>query len=118
VTLSKPGPLPATDRNKRAFGKFLEDVTTTGTSDPLPGIRLAMKQKPDVIYLLTDGDFPNNNAVLEEVRKLNADKKVKINTIAFVNDKDTDVDFVELLAKIAKESGGTFRKVAENELNP
>ena len=81
-------------------------------------LRVAMQQKPDVVYLLTDGDFPNNNAVLEEIRKLNAGtKKVKINTIAFVNEKDTDEDFKELLQKIATESGGAFRQVKEYELN-
>jgi hypothetical protein len=42
---------------------------------------------------------------------------VKINTIAFVNDKDTDTAFVTLLETIAKENGGTFKHVAENELN-
>lgn len=117
LTLSRAGPVPATAQNKRAGFKFLEDVTTTGTSDPIAGLRLAMKQKADVVYLLTDGDFPDNHAVLELVRKLNADKGVKIHTIAFVNDKDTDTDFIELLEKIAKENGGTFRKVAENELS-
>jgi hypothetical protein len=117
LVLNKDGMMMASQDNKRSAYKYLDDVTTTSTSDPLPALRVAFKQQPQLIYLLTDGDFPDNKAVLEEIRKLDKDKKVKVNTIAFVNDKDTDTDFIPLLQSIAKETGGTFKHVAENELN-
>jgi hypothetical protein len=110
----------ATPDFKRGASAFLEDVTTTSTSDPMPGLTVAFARQPDLIYLLTDGDFPDNDAVLKKVKELNKPgangKKAKINTIAFVNDKDTDVAFLKLLETIAADNGGTFIKVAENEL--
>ncbi len=107
-------PTPA---HKRNAYKFLDDVTTSGTTDPIPGLTLAFAQHPQLVYLLTDGDFPDNKAVKEKIKELNRDHKVKINTIAFVNNQDTDTDFKALLSDIAKESGGTYKYVAENELN-
>ena len=118
LAMNKGGLAAANPENKRQAYKFLDDVTTTSTSDPLPGLKIAFQNAPELMYILTDGDFPDNEAVLAEIRKLNAGpKKVKINTIAFVNDKDTDTAFVTLLETIAKENGGTFKHVAENELN-
>jgi hypothetical protein len=111
--------VPATPEAKKKAAEFLEGVTTTGSTDPLPGIRGAFKANPDLIYLLTDGDFPDNDAILKLTRDLNSDRnpKVRINTIAFVGDGDSDVVFFALLKTIAKESGGTFRLVKESELN-
>jgi hypothetical protein len=46
-------------------------------------LRLALSQKPKLIYLLTDGAFDDNDLVVAELRKMNAAKKTRINTIAF-----------------------------------
>ena len=116
LALNEARPVPATVPNKRRLYKFLEDVVTSGTSDPLPALRLAFDQQPDLIYVLTDGDFPNNNAVLESVRRLNRGNRVRVNTVAFVNDKDTDTDFLDLLKAVARENGGGFRRVDEGRL--
>ncbi|MDB5333538.1 MAG: hypothetical protein JWP03_4689 [Phycisphaerales bacterium] len=106
----------ATPQNKRKATGFLEDITCGGTTDPIPGIEQAFRQQPQLIYLLTDGDFQDNAAVLAKVRELNKDKRVKINTIAFVDSSDSDTAFLDLLKTIAKENGGTFKHVAEEEL--
>ena len=42
---------------------------------PDPGIELAFKAEPQLIYMLTDGDFNNNAQMLEEIRKLNKDSR-------------------------------------------
>jgi hypothetical protein len=116
----KDGLVAATPEAKRKAAEFLQGVTTTGSTDPIPGIIAAFKTNPQVMYLLTDGDFPDNDAVLQKVRELNnarpADNKVKINTIAFVGDGDNEVAFLDLLKTIAKESGGTFKHVKESEV--
>jgi hypothetical protein len=117
VALDKAELISATSANQRNAYKFLDDVTTSGTTDPIPGLTLAFGQHPQLVYLLTDGDFPDNKAVKAKIAELNHDHRVKINTIAFVNNQDTDTDFLTLLDDIAKESGGKFKKVAENELN-
>ena len=107
---------PASEAKRNAY-KFLDDVTTSGTTDPLPGLTLAFGQHPQLVYLLTDGDFPDNKAVKAKIAALNADHKVKVNTIAFVNDQDTDTEFLELLKEVAADSGGKYKHVAENKLS-
>lgn len=99
----------------KAF-RFLDDVTASGETNPLPGIKQAFQQKPEIIFLLTDGDFPDNDAVLDEIRQLNKEHKVRINTIAFVGQADTDVKFKELLQTIAKENGGSYKFVTPDDL--
>jgi hypothetical protein len=106
----------ATPQNKRKATGFLEDITCGGTTNPIPGIEQAFRQQPQLIYLLTDGDFPDNALVLARIRELNNKKLVKINTIAFVDSSDSDTAFLDLLKTIAKENGGTFKHVAEEEL--
>jgi hypothetical protein len=107
----------ATPENKLKATNYLEDkVTPRGETNPIPGIELAFKQKPDLIYILTDGDFPDNAAVLKRIRELNRDHKVKINTIAFVGESDTDTEFMKLLQQIAKENAGNYKFVKESDL--
>jgi hypothetical protein len=120
TALSNDSLLFATPDNKRKFDEFLQGVGTRGETDPLPGIDLAFRNHPNLVYLLTDGEFPNNPAVLERIRKLNADHKTKLNTIAFTNDEDRkhnlDVRFKKFLEELAKENGGTFKDVNADEL--
>ena len=107
----------ATPENKVKAETFLEDkVTPRGETNPIPAIEKAFQSKPELIYLLTDGDFPDNDAVLKKIRELERQYKVKINTIAFVSDADTDTAFMKLLETIATETGGVYKHVAENEL--
>jgi hypothetical protein len=108
--------LMATPENKLKVDGYLGTVIPRGSTNPLPGIDLAFHQHPDLIYLLTDGDFPDNKAVLERINQLNKDHRVKINTIAFVGDNDNDTEFMALLKKIAEDSGGVYRYVKESDL--
>ena len=111
-----PQLLIANPENKVRALNFLEDVVARGPTEPLPALELAFKQKPQLIFLLTDGDFPDNDAVLSRIRQLNRDRAVKINTIAFVNEGDTDTEFIHLLKQIADENGGTYRHVTQDDL--
>ena len=107
----------ATPENKLKAENFLTDkVTPHGETNPIPGLDLAFKQHPELIYILTDGDFPDNDAVLKRVRELNKDHKVKVNTIAFVGEGDNDTAFQEVLKTIAKENNGVYKYVRENEI--
>ena len=106
----------ATPETKRKADTFLETVVPRAETNPIPALELAFKQKPDLIYFLTDGDFPDNNAVQNFIRQVDKDKTVKINTIAFVGDKDNDTDFMKLLKQIAEETGGVYRFVRESDL--
>lgn len=97
--------------NKRKAFDFLESVTTAGATNPIPGLEVAFKGKPQLVYLLTDGSFPDNNAVLSKIRDLNGDKKTKINTILFCDAANVEKPIEELLRKIAEENGGVFQIV-------
>ena len=114
VALDKQSLLLATPETKRKAYDFLDKTAPHGSSDPLPGLRSAFANGPQLIYMLTDGDFPNNDAILTEIRKLNKDKKVKINTIAFGNDDGES--FHKFLKQIADENGGMYKWVKEADL--
>jgi hypothetical protein len=108
----------ATPENKRKANKWLDDLTTTGTSNPIPGLEIAFKGKPELMYILTDGDFPNNNDVIAKISQLNSGKRTRINSIAFVtNDNDeTSESFIKFLTTIADGNGGKFKRVAQDQL--
>jgi len=107
--------MQAVPENKRKAYEFLEKTFCRGSSDPIPGLRAAFATNPQLIYMLTDGDFPNNNAVIEEIRKLNQGRqqKVKINTIAF---GDRGEDYEKMLKQVADENGGMFKFVTDQDL--
>lgn len=97
--------------NKRKAYEFLSGITTAGATNPIPGLETAFKGKPQLIYLLTDGNFPNNEAVLAKIRELNGQKKTKINTILFCDASNIEKGIAELLKQIAGENGGIFKIV-------
>jgi hypothetical protein len=106
---------------RRNASAFLESLTIGQTSDPMQALRLAFSRKPDLLYFLTDGDFPDNDAVLKNVRMLNqpdaSGRKVKINTIAFFdNDRQGDDGIRVLLQRIASENDGSFNEVTESQI--
>jgi hypothetical protein len=107
----------ANPANKQKVRTFIEQFQVVGKgTNPLPALRLAFAQKPQLVYFLTDGEFNNvvgYEQVLAEVRRLNADKSVKINTIAFMSD---DPKAEEALQKMARENGGRFVKVSDRDL--
>ena len=118
-SLASDGVILATPENQRKAFTFLEDTSAGGTTNPIPAIETAFKSKPQVVFLLTDADFPDNAAVLSAIRRLNAAKQTKVNTIVFTSGDaadDLSQGFVNLMKAIAQENGGTFRVVKENEL--
>ena len=109
----------ATPDNKRKAFKWLDEQTTTGTTNPIPGIEQAFKNRPQLIYLLTDADFPDNKAVRDAVKRLNTGKQTRINTIIFVpgdGDDEASAAFKDLMKEIAKDNGGVYAHVKETEL--
>jgi hypothetical protein len=115
-----PGRLVRASReNKRKLVKFLQTVVAKGRTDPIPALRraFAVLRQPNAepgkrIYLLTDGGFPDPDAVLKTVRALNAAKKVEIYPVLF-NSRNEGV--VKLMRTIAKENGGRFRRIASDD---
>lgn len=92
----------------RAFA-FLNTIEAAGSTEPAPAMKRAFKLGADMIYFLTDGEFDPD--LVKRLRKWNKDQKVRIYTIAFINNKSED-----LLRQIARENGGEYHFVAEDEL--
>jgi hypothetical protein len=103
----------AVPESKRKAYDFLDKTAPHGSSNPIPGLKAAFATNPQLIYMLTDGDFPNNAEVLTAIKEMNKDKKVKINTIAFI---DRDESYEKFLKQVADENGGLFKFVGEGDL--
>jgi hypothetical protein len=115
--------LAVTPENKRRLRDFLDRVYVKGETNPKPGLEFAFKLEVDVIYLLTDGDFngPGNEAIVKLCKENTKAGKPRINTLAWI-DKDLkakrdDLEFVKAMKAIAKNSGGKFTIVNEDDLD-
>ncbi len=93
--------LPATPGNKSKLQGWVQKSTPGGGTDPRDALIMALDLKPDIIYLLTDGEFPTD--VVTTIRDHNA-HGVVIHTIAFVN-RSGEL----LLQQIATENRGKFQ---------
>jgi hypothetical protein len=113
TVLNPSGLLVNRPENRARADRFLDEVVANGQTKVFPALELAFKQHPQVIFLLTDGDFPDNKAVAEAVRRLNSAGKAVVNTIAFV---DPGESYEEILRQIARENHGRYRFVGESDL--
>jgi hypothetical protein len=102
----------ATEANKQQAYKFIDAVVPRGSEDPAEALRLALDQKPDVLYLLSDGEASDfKQPVLDLIDQHNADRKTVINTIEFVYGS-VEVRFQE----IARKYGGAYKFIGEDDL--
>jgi len=112
--LNSGGLLSGTPENKKKTAAFLDDIMPQGATNCLPALEAAFKQGPELIFLLTDGDFenPSNEEVVAWIRSHNT-KKVHICTIAFVDKGET---YEKVLRQIASENGGTYKFVSQGDM--
>ena len=113
-TLDLPTPaenqvIMATEVNKKQAFDFIDNVVAVGRTDPTEALRKAFDRQPDLIYILTNGEFDPSIATL--IKKLNPNKVVTINTICLVYPKGEP-----LLKKIATENAGSYRLVSEEQI--
>lgn len=109
----------ANKENITEASKYLDNVIPSGLTNPVPAIKRAFEvlskaggSKTKVIFLLTDGEFPDNEAVLELLSTVNKDKSVIVNTILYTRLRaDQTPQTVDVLTKIARENGGKFKFV-------
>jgi hypothetical protein len=108
----------ASDKNKKAATDWVKKKyakSEKGETSPVDSFKRAFAIQPNLpqlIYVLTDGGFPDE--VLDYLRGVNKDKngtKVLINTIGFASREGEEV-----LTKMAKENGGTYKYLDESEL--
>ncbi len=97
------GLVSATPQMKAKARRWISARHPDYTTDPVPALRIALSLKPEVIFLLSDGDFSSD--VSEIIRQLNTNQ-VMIHTIAFEG-QEGEVT----LRRIAAENHGTYRFV-------
>jgi len=110
---------PPSEKYKLALAKFLETVKAERTTNPIKGIIRAFdvlakanKRPGKIIYMLTDGAFPDNEAVLATIRAKNSRRDVLINTFLY-GWKPPIAE--KVMKQIASENGGQYRYVSPDE---
>ena len=95
--------LPASRENKRKADNFVASVYGDGNTQHVKPLEIALRLKPDVIFLLTDGEEKDDptEAQLARLTKLN-DGRTKINVVQFCYTTRTD----GMLVRLANENGG------------
>jgi hypothetical protein len=99
----------ATDRNKQLAFEFIDGIIAQGETDPSKALERAFEVKPELIYLLTDGEF--DKAIVGLVKTQNAGGQVTVHTIGFLYRMGEQV-----LKQIADENGGNYKFVSEKDL--
>ncbi len=122
AAVDRNGLMMATPDNKRKAYEFMEKMYVRSSTNPIPALEMAFSQKPELIYLLTDGDFegPGNDAVVKYCQERTRDGKTKINTLAFIPKESEGLaqqrEFVKALETIARDSGGVYKGVNEEQM--
>ncbi|HTI51703.1 MAG TPA: VWA domain-containing protein [Planctomycetaceae bacterium] len=99
------GMLPANKTNLQRASAWIRSRDPDSTTNPNLALQQALEMKPEVIFLLTDGELDDPGEVREMIKKFNK-SNVVIHTIAFENEEGAVT-----LEAIAKENNGTFRFV-------
>ena len=109
--------LAATYENKREAFAAIKRIVPSGLTEPIDAIKKGLDFKPDVLFLLSDGDFgEDNDRIMQMIRQKNKELHTTINTILFVYDTMGNGEHV--LRAIAEANQGTFKHVTEKDLQP
>ena len=109
------GLFPASKSMKAKAVAFVRGIYGQGMTAHVTPLEIALRLKPDVVFLLTDGEEKDdpNSAQLEALRKLNGGR-AKINVIQFVHEPRVDSQ----LQKLAAENGGKHIYFNMSRLGP
>lgn len=105
----------ATKENVKGAERFLNSIEPFGGTDHRTALLKALRQKPDVIFFLTDADENEtslNSAELERIRKNSVG--TQINAVQFGNGPRTKAS--NWLVKLAEQSGGQHIYLDVNQL--
>jgi hypothetical protein len=102
--------------NKKLAMDFVDAAICAGGTLPLPAIGMAMREKPDLVFVLTDGfdQIASFDDVINAFKQGNSDGKMHINTIFLQADEDPRLEAV--LKQISIDGHGEFTKILKSEL--
>lgn len=114
--LFKDRPHAATAENKKLASDFVDSAVSTGGTQPVPSIKFALNEQPEVLYFLSDGlsNLADINSVSNAFKEGNRGGKTRINCI-YLNSGDNPV-FEERLKAIAEDGHGTFTKILKSRM--
>ncbi len=107
--------LQAQTANKSKAYHFIDEMYVHAGSDPINAITAAFTMRPQLIYFLTDGEFPNDEAILKRIATLNSRHATRINTILLMGKRSEETGmatFVKVMKRIASENGGNFSSLS------
>ncbi|MBI3864398.1 MAG: VWA domain-containing protein [Planctomycetia bacterium] len=99
------GMIPGNPSNKQRATRWINTRQAESTTNPNYALQQALEMKPEVIFLLTDGELDEPEEVRHMIRRFNK-TNVVIHTIAFENE-----DGGTTLEAIANENNGVYRFV-------
>jgi len=107
--------MKATIDNKREAFDQIKTIQANGQTEPMDAVNKALGFGPDVMFLLSDGDFGEyNETVIRLFKKKNKRGRTIVNTILFIF--DTGGDGGRILRKIAEMNRGTYKHVTEDDV--
>lgn len=92
--------LAATKANKQMITEWVSGASAGGGTDPSDALEGTLRLRPDVIFLLTDGQFA---PAVRDMLKIANRRPVPIHTVAFINRSGES-----LLQQISADSGGKY----------
>jgi hypothetical protein len=112
--LFKDGLHDATPDNLKKAVNFIDTQVSSSPHKFLPAVKLALKDKPELVYFLTDGLGPKNQGD-EVVKAFGAGKeKVHVNCIYFESEKDAATE--KQLKEITRETGGMLKMFSKSDM--
>ncbi len=102
-----------TDANRAEVKRFLGSFEADGGTDHVAALSMAIRMRPDVIFLLTDGDKPLVTA--QELARIDrVGPGIVIHAIQFGEGPHRDAN--GWMGKLARQSGGEYRYVDTTKL--
>jgi hypothetical protein len=112
----QPRLVPASSEfRSRALG-FIDAIQPQGRNDPRSALKLAIRMKPDAIFLLSDGQFDDGEEIIDLCRnQTTLGRPILFNPVAILEKAPAreflDTAALGTLKRIASQSGGTITYV-------
>ncbi len=114
--LFKDGMQIATPDNKKLAMDFIDNEVASGGTLPIPAINFVTKEKPELLYVLTDGfdQIASFDDVVNAFKNGNIDGKTHINCIFLQSDEDPKLETI--LKSISTQGHGDFKKILKSDM--